>query len=369
MHHQYDQFHTSFSFLVEYWSHSNSTELMIKIGSSNVVQSLNFLYFLPHSPQHEIRVATCFKDLVVCCQNGAVYADVYYICNPLTRQFQMLPPAPKRCVENMLGFICYPHPCDKKQACTTYARYSYKLVRINKFEGYKREFNVDIFSSETGKWSEKLVRSPKRLSSLYRSHIVAYNGILYWMDEGNIIVAYDPLNDVGRCRVIDSPIYDGGRNFATEELIGVCGGRLRILQRISYFPGYECVSTKLSMWELEDCNTGKWKREEQVNIKDLDSEDYGMMKQVSRYGPLPGLLGFHPIEEDIVYLSFPGRVVKCNMRTRMLEEVCELQHHRADGAGAGGEEDILCLCGTVFPLVHRWWPTPVPILPAAEVDV
>ncbi|KAK3225193.1 hypothetical protein Dsin_005055 [Dipteronia sinensis] len=163
--------------------------------------------------------------------------------------------------------------------------------------------------------------------------MVVCDGIMYWMSCGKKreIVAYDPLNDTDSCRVIDSPDSElEYRGLHVPEvkasLLGVTGGRLRLLQY---------VGCTLWVWELEDYN------------------QQAMWICRARIYPigLYLLLGFHPYDPDQVYLTANGIVLALHVPTRISRKAIEFYHD---------DNGLTNVAGTVFQLVHPWWPTPVP---------
>ncbi|KAL5848023.1 hypothetical protein ACOSQ3_011547 [Xanthoceras sorbifolium] len=317
--------------------------------------------------QSRVVVAYC-NDLILYCDT-LFHQSVYRLCNPITKQLFTLPPPPRRRrrrQETEVGLICYPSPCNQSRQCcstnTNNAVYTYKVVRVPRFVGTRKRFDVEIFSSETGEWSESKVLSPRRVSFCRRSgNMVPYNRILHWMDEdGDAIVAYDPLNDPTRCRIIDSPIYNG-REYVARELLGVSGGRLRVLQLVSWFPFRDWLGSKLCVWELEDYCSGRWGLpEDQVWLNEVvipEEEDPELAKLTQGAQPPVSLLGCHPDDLEVVYLGLPGRVVSCNVSTLTLREVRKLNRNN------------ILRHSSIFPLVHPWWPTPVHPLSKSEGEL
>ncbi|KAK0576726.1 hypothetical protein LWI29_022412 [Acer saccharum] len=353
-HHHNNQIRSSFTFLVQPPHHRHKTTLFNTNFESKSKQ------------QTHVVVVAYFNDLILCCET-LFYQSVYYLCNPLTNQLFSLPPPPRRSrrdEEIKVGLICYPSPCNQTRQCfsTTNAEYTFKVVRIPRFVGSRKSFHVEIFCSETGEWSKSIVSSPdRRVSFFHRSdHMVPYKGILHWIDEdGEAIVAYDPLNDPKRCRIIDSPLYNG-RDYVTVERLGVSGGRLRVLQFVNLFPFRQCLGSKLCVWEMEDYYSGKWgSPEDQVCLNEVvvpeEEEESCLAELMKGFQHRVSLLGLHPYDTDVVYLGLSGLVVICNVSTQTLRELC-----KADQLGMFGHGSRI---GSVIPLVHPWWPTPVPPLP------
>lgn len=106
-------------------------------------------------------VGTCY-DLLLCCETETFQRN-YYICNPYTNQFVRLPPTPRRHMEVRVGFICDPYYNEDVDAQQSYISHGgmipfnvdfrYAVVRIIPIVDYQYEFNVEVFSSQTGEWA------------------------------------------------------------------------------------------------------------------------------------------------------------------------------------------------------------------------
>ncbi|KAL6139098.1 hypothetical protein ACLB2K_064375 [Fragaria x ananassa] len=148
-------------------------------------------------------VATC-NDLVLCC--ALMLQRDYYICNPYTKQWTAIPPAPQCCYEIRVGFTCEPyyyykedvdHQSEKASNSTVHlnADYKYAIVRIHSplfgSSLNSSELNVEIFSSETG---------------------VAYNGKLYWVHDlgHSFMIELDPFSNNNHFDVVDLPDNEWG---------------------------------------------------------------------------------------------------------------------------------------------------------------
>lgn len=260
----------------------------------------------------------------------------------------------------MVGLVCYPYFCVEKGGCTctTGDRCSFKLVCIHKHSDNWYVLTVDIFCYESGKWSQRRVFTRRILNSLsWSDSLVAYRGILHWVNCDQTIFACDPLKKPWRLNVIDTPA-DG-----KEISIGVCRGKLQMsqlqLDTLNPFADNSAKAVSLSVWELEDYDAGKWRLEHMVYLKDMvsvNSEDYLRMIKDARKPLDPvkmvKLLAFHPHDVDIVYLIFlKWLVVSCNLQARTLQ---------GSRVQLSKNEDCCSLpCGNFCSIVHSWRPTPV----------
>ncbi|PQQ03451.1 hypothetical protein Pyn_30329 [Prunus yedoensis var. nudiflora] len=359
-------------------------------------------------------VVGAYNDLILCCATTYYQRD-YYICNPYTKQWDALPPPPRRgrqgglggrhkCV--MVGFICDPYY--RKQAAAGQERssrrsvniqlnhnlinveYRYKVVRINddklEFPEVSGEFYLEIFSSETGKWTQGRVNSLRRFSfsKLAPYPGVAHNGSLYWWSdvEGFTVGLdlYSPRDQLGDSiylfRYIDKPEIESGRFDFLSECGGGGGGCLRMCVFSSTNLDHDDPPHTLgavSVWELKDDGHGVW---------DWDWEGHGQVKETAKWclvdtafmfdlisaNPLIKnwndehhrrtkrvlVLAFDPNNEDVLYLQLFGRIVMYNIGARTLKETTWTTQFTPFTLRWGGRSVF-----PVFPFVLPWWPTPI----------
>jgi hypothetical protein len=244
---------------------------------------------------------------------------------------------------------------------------------LSSLESNTSELQMEIFSSETGEWSNFVVSLPRgrrfnpNIDRIMEAGVVACNGMLHWLDvdkKDKMInfdpldvdikgfVVFDPFNEnAEQClRYIDPPIEFLRDDYFSLESLGVFQGRLRIFQslfqEVSYF----------QVWELEDYgNAGTWCMKHKVYFKDMVSE-HPNLRETSWFGHF---LAFHPKDGEIVYLRFFNYVVLCNMRTMELVLKIEGQVRLV-----GNDCRFIPVPDkSVFLLGQPSWPTPVPPLP------
>lgn len=126
--------------------------------------------------------------------------------------------------------------------------YRCKVVLISKFTG-PSEFKVEIYSSETGTWTESLVSCPQHVSySHMTKQAVSYNGMLCWLASGGFLLGLDMSNidmtasatsrsvnviDQKHCRFVElGDYYDN--DFERTKCLGVCQGRLRMCSLLAH---------------------------------------------------------------------------------------------------------------------------------------
>ncbi|KAJ7966894.1 F-box protein [Quillaja saponaria] len=126
------------------------------------------------------------NGLLLCSEDyGCPY--IYYICNPLTKEWIELPPAPimSAIYRTYMGFICdsYYHVDTDANAITINFERKFRVVRIPSFEIDDQYFGVDVFSSETGQWNYFVVLRPRGFacSNTPCGPGVVYKGKMYFL--------------------------------------------------------------------------------------------------------------------------------------------------------------------------------------------
>ncbi|MCE5166311.1 hypothetical protein HAX54_017296 [Datura stramonium] len=232
---------------VEFLIHAN------RLSRSTTVD-LGFLY-ADRQPNDRFELVASCGDLILL-SSGKNYC----ICNILTRQWIALPPAPsgRGNFGESIGFMY--EPLDDRHN-------KYLVFRFLPCDWYTDEgdskFDVEIFSSEEGRWTRSVVRSPQILNCLCSNNpIIACGRMLYTLNycHGyiyNSVVAFDPFaNDPARLiRLIDVP--DEARDIPfMDSKLGVCGGRLQFAILIFQ----HCRQPRIRVWELEDdYRMGNWR--------------------------------------------------------------------------------------------------------------
>lgn len=185
-------------------------------GSRNLIYFLLFFFF--YKKGLSISNFYCRKRLSIssfycsvfqwpfCLLLEQGFVCIYYICNPLTKQWSTIPRAPSLRFQKwtMVGLVCYPYFCDEKGGCmcTIGDWYSFKLVHIPKHSDNWYVLTADIFCYESGKWSQRRVFTRRILNSLsWFDYLVAYRGILHWVNCGRSNYCCRPLEKAWR------PIY------------------------------------------------------------------------------------------------------------------------------------------------------------------
>ncbi|KAJ6885292.1 F-box protein [Populus alba x Populus x berolinensis] len=317
------------------------------------------LEFLPRENDINriVSVKASCNDLLFCLAKNSDYVIThYYICNPFTRQWSVLPPPLIRTTTKRIyfGLVCQPNYQRWIQGQQYESRF--RLVRF--IEVAKHHVAVDLYCSETGQWNESFLVGAQY--DFIFTNVLAHDGKLHWYN-GRDVVAYDPFKD-GQTIFIDGSQFKGrtpspdvilnnpGRlilrvvNFR----LGECRGLLRFMQIITN--SYRSDSNDhLSVWEHKDNETRGFSLVHVISFDNMFSKEACVRDFVKSENRVNArALAFHPENKDVVYLGFLYHIISCNIRTGELEVIDGIPY-----------EHKLCALENVFGIKLPWWPTPV----------
>ncbi|PRQ30108.1 putative F-box domain, galactose oxidase/kelch, beta-propeller [Rosa chinensis] len=325
-----------------------------------------------HGFKVEPIVVATYNDLVLCCAPLNNQSN-YYICNPYTMQWVALPPPPTQfpVTAKVVGIICdtpyynyYKEDAGKRQIIQLNADYKCKVIRLLSSYEYPKNYKckVEIFSSETGEWSETVIISPKPWYHIYSS--IAHNGVLYHLcqstDSRTCLAGLDPFMIMNK--ITNSTTGNGVDHYKCchvemdTTVVGGFSGDYCVVSerslRISYF---DWDTFSVYVWDLkeaeeEECHaevviegTGKlcWKH---TGVFSLDRDIAPDESSVSVFE----LIAIDPNNDDILYLNINGDLVMSNIQTRKWSVLVR-------------ESQIID--SHFFQLQLPLWPTPIPKLP------
>ncbi|OUZ99532.1 F-box domain [Macleaya cordata] len=309
------------------------------------------------------------------------YAKYYLVCNPLNKEWCILPlPGEVLLGENFKqGLICEESSSSSQSSSANSSSSSstvYKVVLIHLASSTVSDFDIEVFSSDTGEWNYYKVSCPQEIemcnSLLNSNNVVTVNGVLYWFEKRSRIIAYD-LNksknngttDGGQCRLIDLPNERLKEKSYCRRLLGESEGLL------CYCQTYSRVEDTLSVWVLEEEEKKEegsfigynWRLFHKIEWKDMIPENkfeawfiHQVTHAICNLSMMP--LAFDPADRNIVLLGSIICVVSYNIRTRRLKVIHKVPHHYSRITRTWKYWHY-----NVFPYLLPPWPTPVPLPP------
>ncbi|MED6216101.1 hypothetical protein PIB30_004587 [Stylosanthes scabra] len=250
-------------------------------------------------------VCGCSMNVFLCSDNRYTSGYGYFLHDPLNKETFELPSiaARKECL-HAIGFICDRFCNDTSENKDSAKRSNsldpqnyFRVVRIKSFIVRQYEFEVDVWSSETGKWRNKSVRLTDGFAfAPHWSLSFAYDGGLYFMGRTSIFV-YDPYSLRGE--TLNYPVGSDPMNIMSFGFLGACGGNLRIS---------DIGHSDVKVWEL--VMNEHWELVHHVNFSGHLPNEF-CADYYKRVG------GFHPHDGEVVYLySFSEGIYVANLGTR-----------------------------------------------------
>ncbi|KAJ0692596.1 putative F-box domain-containing protein [Helianthus annuus] len=319
------------------------------LTASTASSSLPFrILYREQEKSVRFKVLAVSNGLILCCSLGL---QVYYVCDPVSRHWVSLG---RRARTFFLeGFVSRVNGNNDVT--------SYKIVRVEMRKSSLNYLNLDMYSSETGKWVEHSLLCPNPITHVKRGGgPISFNGILHWFVYNHGMVAFDPYEDLKSksCRLIQFPAdRDVQSEVMHDGLYRLCDGCLGKLRFFEVAPDpYSRYC--FSMWDMKDYEKGEWCSEFKVTRSDLSSSDPELKSWLGKATFLP--LSFHPFDLDIVYLRCVelACVVSYSIRNRRLDVACQ---------PTGVVDDLSWR--VVVPFVITRWPTSVPIPPVQKKKV
>ncbi|XP_061361727.1 uncharacterized protein LOC133305505 [Gastrolobium bilobum] len=312
------------------------------------------------------RIVGCSNGLLLC--KKSLLESVYFVCNPVTRDWVQLPlPPPPPLSDNhrfnrvIEGFVCEPYyHVEGNTKRVTFNRHRFRVVLIPFFYGTqseflrgvtKSEFEVMVFSSETGQWITKLVSCQKGFSFTQATvslPAVAHGGKLFFMGKMSLLV-YDPFHSDEQCHTIDYPTDSSQINIPFTGHVGVCCGNIRISAIYSsYLPNDPLI---VGVWELKQEDYCGWRLLHRTSfprqeLRDSVRDELGAFPAYGLDGFGVVVRAFHPHHGHVVFFQYAQRIFVCNLKTNQFNTV---------GYGIHGFQNL-----QVISLDLPWWPTPVP---------
>ncbi|KAJ4831231.1 hypothetical protein Tsubulata_028247 [Turnera subulata] len=361
-HHIHDNFpfskficsHASYPGLPEIWTPKTQLQLNQNYYSSALFRRsvLDFSFIPLEKKEQSFYILAVFNDLVLCAIRGNSNKsglDQCYLCNPSTKKWVGLPPR-YGCALRGAGLICEPYYCyDGRGGARGEGEGGYNNIKVNEQYRYRvvlinyssRSISsplLDMYSSETGKWSTILhseISGYTNPGGCCRSNTVVYKGKLYWFNAVDI-VAFDPFHPEKSCCIklpTDCGIY---QDYRQRFCLGLCRGFLRMIKVRSTFQN----TVSVTVWELKDDRSGGWSLE----CNNVELELFMEKAPV-------GFFTCHPTDPNLVYLVCRGSriVFSYHLQTGELEEAYKLP---------GKWHEVIS-----FPFVLPLWPTPIAMLP------
>lgn len=208
--------------------------------------SLDFLH-------DRVKVRASCNGLLCC--SSIPEMGVYYVCNPMTREWKLLPKSRERPVTRF-----YPDgeatlvglACDLAKN-----KYNVVLAGYHRAFGHRPDgtFKCLVFDSESNRWRKFVsVQDYYQFSIMNRNQVVFVNGALHWLtDSCSFILALDLEGDVWRKISLPDKVGSESRSYLLE-----CDGSLSVI---------EISDEWMETWVLKDYYRDEWHSVDKVSLR------------------------------------------------------------------------------------------------------
>ncbi|KAL3651469.1 U3 snoRNP protein [Castilleja foliolosa] len=307
----------------------------------------SYLDFLP-SPM--VIRASC-NDLLLLTP-GSASSSVFYVCNPVTKQFYELPQnhwlsGRRKIRVDRYALVRNPeYECHFKVLLFHTPHHPFLDESPNTIQ------DVTIYCSKLGKWELKSFEYPQPLKlgfNLFSTDIFMLNGILYYMEyvgRADRVLALD-LSKF-QCIIVNFPDdfgWVGSRQYhglRVKRRIGIVDGEVRLVQVVLRKSRRRVC---LKVWRLLDYSSSLWVL--------LHEKKYPRAPNEERY------IGVfvHPVDGDKVFMVWGKHVFQYDLtkkKKKTYKMMGELQEPLKTGDYFNAERLA------AIPMVHPAWPTPLP---------
>ncbi|KAJ7955273.1 F-box protein [Quillaja saponaria] len=235
--------------LVEISQSSESKSSLICVDNSRGVSdiSLDFL-------KDRVKIRASCNGLLCC--SSIPDKGVYYVCNPMTREFKLLPKSRERPVTRF-------HPDGEAVlvglACdSTYQKFNVVLAGYHRTFGHRPDgsFISLIYDSESNKWRKFISIQDEQFTHMNRNQVVFVNSSLHWLtmscthilvlDLNHDIWSTMPLPYEVRCRT---------------------GNRLYLLEYDGCLSVIQISDAWMNIWVLKDYGKDEWCMVDRVSLR------------------------------------------------------------------------------------------------------
>ncbi|KAK9051340.1 hypothetical protein SSX86_027967 [Deinandra increscens subsp. villosa] len=258
---------------------------------------------------HGIKIVQSCNGLLLCSSDkGGRRVRRYYVLNPTTKNFQIIPVVlggEAVCkTEAVRKSICFMglafHPTD----CVRY-----KIVCVRRLKRGGKLFQIQIYSSGTGKWKI----SVKSFLADYRSFItgVYWNGAIYWAPSLNTCMFFDIV--VEKLQTLASPEKStDSSSILWTEYLGESRGHLHLIV-IKYHREYKI--SFVNVYEMSSDRSGWF-----VKYR-VERDEIRRGISYSRFTFLDVVRGVKEEDTFMVLHNIHGKLIKYNVYDKSFKEI------------------------------------------------
>ncbi|KAL8047478.1 hypothetical protein ABFX02_07G002600 [Erythranthe guttata] len=275
----------------------NSKPSLILVDNSKGVSefSLDFV-------NDRVKIRSSCNGLLCC--SSIPDKGVYYVCNPMTKEYRLLPKTRERPFSRF-----YPdgEATLVGLACDIYTQtYNVVLAGYHRSFGHRpgRTFTCMVFDSDSNKWSKFVTLQNDNFTHMNRNQAVFVNGALHWLTAScSSVMVLDLGTEIWGKIELPSEVTCEARNIRIYLL--ECEGRLSVV---------EISDVWMSIWVMVggDYRVGEWCMVDRVSLRCIR-------------GMVPGVF---PISQtnECVFLATHKQVLVYQRRSRVWMEMYSVKH-------------------------------------------
>ncbi|KAL3812248.1 hypothetical protein ACJIZ3_013516 [Penstemon smallii] len=232
---------------------------------------------------------------LLCC-SSIPDKGVYYICNPMTKEYKLLPKSRERPVTRF-------YPDDEATlvglACNVFTlKYSVVLAGYHRSFGHRpeRTFVCKVFDSDSNKWRKFVTLQDDRFTHMNRNQVVFINSALHWLTASCSCVLVLDLNfETWRKILLPNEVGSGS------------GNRIYLLESEGRLSVIQISDVWMSIWVMEDYENEVWNMVDRVSLRCIR-------------GMVPGIF---PISQrgEFVFLATHKQVLVYQLKNRIWMEM------------------------------------------------
>lgn len=277
-------------------SSTESTSSFILVDNNKGVSefSLDFI-------KDRLKIRASCNGLLCC--SSVPDKGVYYVCNPFTKNYKLLPKSRERPITRfypdgeatLVGISC--------DLLTN--RYNVVLAGYHRMFGHRPEGKLicSVFDSESNKWRKYVSdQDDHGFTHMNRNQVVFVNSSLHWMTQSFAYILVLDLNfDVWR------------RILLPDEMGCGSGNRVYLLELDGKLSVIQISSVWMNIWVLQDYEKGHWDMIDRVSLRCIR-------------GMVPGIF---PISQGIDYVFLAGhkQVLVYQRKTRIWKEMFSVKNN------------------------------------------
>lgn len=240
---------------------------------------------------------------ILCC-SSIPDKGVYYVCNPMTREFKLLPRSRERHVTRfypdgeatLVGLACN----------LSMQKYNVVLAGYHRTFGHRPDgtFICLVFDSDLNKWRKFVSFQDDHFTHMNRNQVVFVNGALHWLTGSfSCILVLDMGCDVWR--KISLP----------EEVSYGAGNRVYLLESDGCLSVIQISEAWMKIWVMKDYESERWHEVERVSLRCIR-------------GMVPGIF---PISQtgECVFMATHKQVLVYHRRSRVWKEMYSVKNKSA----------------------------------------